>query len=149
MRARVLAPVAAALAGGMLVAGCASAAPPPPPRPRVAIGPAWQGAVTYLRTHPHRAPAGMTIGVLVQASDPGYVCFGYCHTWQGIAVVAGGWAVNLSSDQGDAGMAPLVSVGDEIEFPAGNVPVDAPVDDGNYPPGQLIERAVVAVPEGS
>jgi hypothetical protein len=89
----------------------------------------------------------MAAGILVQSSDHGYACLsGWCHTWQGLAVIPGGRTESLSSDQGDDGMASLVSAGDLIEFPAANVPVDAPGDDGENAPAVLLSRAVVSIP---
>jgi hypothetical protein len=89
----------------------------------------------------------MTAGVLVSSSSHGYACLsGWCHTWSGTAIVAGDRTEELSSDQGDDGMASLASVGGEIEFPAANLPVDAPSDDGNDTPARVLVYAAVSVP---
>jgi hypothetical protein len=143
LKANKITAVAAAAALTGLLAGCAQGTPwgppaPAPPRPRAIAGPEYAAAVAYLKAHPARAPKGMQAGVLVSDSAPGYVCLGYCHTWHGTVVVPGGWVEYLSSDQGDDGMESIAHVGDVIGFPAGNVPVDAPGDDGLPAPAQVL-----------
>jgi len=48
--------------------------------------------------------------------------------------------VNLSSDQGDDGMASPVSPSDLFELPGANVPAGAPGDDGTGAPAILLRR---------
>jgi len=145
-RRRVTAAVAAAGSLAVLagLAGCASSSTPPPPRPKAVAGPEWQAETSYFRAHPVRVPSGMLAGILVGESSPGYACLdGWCRTWQGTVVTAGGYVEQLSSDQGDDGMAQLARPGDAIEFPAANVPVDAPSDSGeDTPAGVLVSGAV-------
>jgi hypothetical protein len=88
----------------------------------------------------------MELGILVQAHSQGYVCLGYCHTWSGTAVIKDGRVVHLSSDQGDNGMASLAAPGDLIQFPAGNLPVDTPGDDGNDAPASVVVAQAVYIP---
>ena len=92
-----------------------------------------------------RVPKGMTAGILVSSVSHGYVCVGWCHTWSGTVIIAGSRMVAVSSDQGDDGMASLAAPGDEIEFPAANLPVDAPGDDGNDTPAKVLVYGAVAV----
>ena len=149
---------AAAAAGALAVAvtGCGQGQfwgppAPPPPRPSAPFGPgapaAWSAAAAYLRARPVNVPKGMAAGVLVSSSSHGYACLsGWCHRWNGTAIVAGDRTEQLSSDQGDDGMASLASAGDEIEFPAANLPVDAPSDDGNDAPARVLVYGAVSVP---
>jgi hypothetical protein len=142
---------AATLAAAVLLAGCGQGQfwgppAPPPPRPGVPAGPGWTAETAYLSAHPLTVPKGMQAGILVRSSSPGYVCAGWCRTWQGTVVIPGGQAEELSSDQGDDGMASLASPGDLIEFPAANLPVDAPGEDGSDAPAVLLRRAVVSIP---
>jgi hypothetical protein len=129
-----------------VLAGCATAAIPPPPRPKAVAGPEWQTEVSYFREHPVKVPSGMLAGILVSESSPGYACLdGWCRTWQGTVVTAGGYVEQLSSDQGDDGMAQLAQPGDVIEFPAANVPVDAPSDSGEDTPASVLVSGAVRV----
>jgi hypothetical protein len=143
---------AAAAAAAVLLAGCGvgqfyGPPAPPPPRPRILAGPGWAPEVAYLKAHPVRVPKGMQVGILVSASSPSAISQNLNGgSWSGVAVVPGGWTVSLSSDEGDNGMGALVSPGDLFEFPAANLPVDAPGDDGNDAPAVLLERAVVSIP---
>jgi hypothetical protein len=150
IRAAVSAAVASAVLAGCGVGQFYGPPAPPPPRPSVPFGAgapaAWPAAASYLSDHPVHVPKGMRAGVLVQSSSHSYVCMGWCRTWQGVAVISGGRTVSLSSDQGDNGMASLVAPGDLFEFPAGNLPVDAPGDDGSDAPAVLLARAVVPMP---
>ena len=134
-----------------VVAGCGQGQfwgppAPPPARHRTPAGPAWVAETAYLRDHSARVARGMQAGILVRESSPGYVCAGWCRTWQGTVIIPGGWIEQLSSDQGDDGMAQLAAVGDEIEFPAPDVPVDAPGDDGNDAPARVLVAGAVSVP---
>jgi hypothetical protein len=147
-RAKITA-AAAAVAMTALLAACGQGQfwgppAPPPPRPHAIAGPEYAAAVAYLKAHPPRSPKGMEAGLLVSESSPGYVCAGYCHTWHGTVVVPGGWVENLSSRQGDNGMASLARVVDVIAFPAGNVPVDAPGDTGNVTPARVLVAGALA-----
>ena len=118
------------------------------PRQRPSI-PAGQVYARYARAvaeHPERARKGMTYGILVQGHSGGYVCLSvYCHTWSGIVVVPGGRIEHLTSDEGDDGMAQLVSPGDLFEFPSAG-PVDAPSDDGGTLAVRVLIAGAVSVP---
>ena len=146
---------AAAPATAALLGGCGSvmnqffANPeaPPPSRPRVPAGPGWAAEVAYLKVHPVRAAKGMQAGILVRSSSPGTVSQQLNGVaWSGAAVNSGGWTVNLSSDQGDHGMASLVLPGDLFELPGANVPAGAPGDDGTGALAILLRRGAVNVP---
>ena len=117
---------AAAPATAALLSGCGSVmnqffgnpAAPPPSRPRVPAGPGRAAEVAYLKVDPVRAAKGMQAGILVRSLSPGTLSQQLNGgAWPGAAVNPGGWTVNLSSDQGDDGMASLVSPGDLFELP--------------------------------
>jgi hypothetical protein len=123
---------------------------PPPPRPSAPFGPgapeAWPAAAAYLKAHPASVPKGMAAGILVASTSHGYACLsGWCHTWSGTVVIAGDRSEPVSSDEGDDGMASLAAPGDEIEFPAADLPVDAPGDDGNDTPAKVLVYGAVAI----
>jgi len=119
---------------------------PPPARAKLMAGPACHAEVAYLAAHPARVPAGMQAGILVRSVSPGWASQNLNGGgWTGTVIIPGGWLEQLSSDSGDDGMAQLASVGDEIEFPAPDVPVDAPSDDGNDTPAKVLVYGAVQV----
>ena len=151
MTKRVMTTAIAAGALAAVMTGCGQGQfwgppTPPPARHRTPAGTAWAAETAYLAAHPVRPAAGMQAGILVRESSPGYVCAGWCRTWHGTVVIPGGWIVQVTSDQGDDGMAQLAAVGDEIEFPAPDVPVDAPGDDGNDAPAEVLVAGAVSMP---
>ena len=81
----------------------------------------------------------MQAGILVRSSSPGRASQNLNGgAWQGTVVVPGGWTEQLSSSEGDDGMASFAQPGDEIEFPAADAPVDAPADDDSGTPAVLV-----------
>lgn len=150
---RLLAAAAAAVLVMMTLAGCASimhpaGAPPPPLRPTVAAGPGYSSEMTYLADHKVKVPKGMQVGILVSSSNPDWASQNLNGgNWAGVAVIPGGFTVELASDAGDDGMASYIRLGDLFEFPAGDIPVDAPGDSViNGGVARLLVRAVVSVP---
>lgn len=135
-------------AAALLLAACSQAAPPTPPRPSVTAGPGWAAETAYLAAHPVTTPAGMIAGILVSATSPGWASQNLNGgAWTGIVVIAGGRTEQLTSDDGDNGMASYVQPGDLFQFPTANVPVDAPGDevvDGSV--ATLLVRGVVTRP---
>lgn len=138
----------AASLAGLLLAGCAQSAPPIPPRPSAPSGPGWEAEAAYLAAHPVKTPKGMLAGILVRSSSPGWASQNLNGgAWTGTAVIPGGRTEQLTSDDGDNGMAAYVQPGDLFEFPAANIPVDAPGDDvldGGV--ARLLLQAAVSVP---
>jgi hypothetical protein len=152
-RLRALALAAPAIAVVMALAGCASllhpaGPPPPPPRPTVAAGPGYSAEMMYLAAHKIKPPKGMQVGILVSSSSPGWASQNLNGgNWTGVAVIPGGFTVELASDAGDSGMAGYIHPGDLFEFPAGDIPVDAPGDSViNGGMARLLTRAVVTIP---
>ena len=151
MRYRLMLTVAAVVAAALLISGCGSLGnqflgnpgATPPARPSHPAGQAYAAAARYLAAHPQRTRKGMTYGILVRSSSPGWASQQLNGgAWQGLAVVPGGRIEHLSSDPGDNGMASLASPGDLIAFPAGG-PVDAPSDDGDGTPARVILAGAV------
>jgi hypothetical protein len=139
----------------LALAGCSASwwtsgpkPPPLPPRARVAAGPGYAAATAYLDTHRVKVPKGMQAGILVTSDSPGWASVNLNGgAWSGVVVIAGGWTETLSSDEGDGGMATFAQPGDLLEFPAGNIPVDAPGDDViNGQVAKILARGVVTVP---
>jgi hypothetical protein len=132
-RATRLAAVGAVVAVVLLLAGCnlnGPPKPPPPPRPAVSAGPGWAAVTAYLAAHPVRPPNGMMAGILVRYTSPSWAGQNLDgDAWTGTVVIPGGRTVQLTSYDGDSGMSSYVQPGDLFEFPAGNIPVDAPGDD--------------------
>ncbi len=144
-------PVVTLMAAVLLISGCGSLGnqflgnpdATPPARPSLPAGQAYAAATRYLATHPQRTRKGITYGILVRGSSPGWASQQLDGgAWQGTVIIPGGRIEHLSSDEGDNGMAALASPGDLIAFPAGG-PVDAPDDDGDGTPARVILAGAV------
>ncbi len=113
-------------------------------RPSIPAGQSYTRYARAVAGHPQAARKGMAYGILVREHSDGYVCAGWCHTWHGTVVIPGGRIEYLSSDEGDNGMAQLVSPGDLFWFPAAG-PVDAP-GEGSGPAVRVITAGAVSAP---
>jgi hypothetical protein len=114
--------VAAAVA---LTAGCGAATQQSPaPRPQD-----WRAVMAYLHTHPVHLAQGRTAGILVSTAISSYACLnGTCRTWSGTVVERNGQTVQVSSQDGDSGMAIVLYPGDYFAFWPGDGTVDQPGD---------------------